>query len=122
MQIIWDLNRCLVRDIRERLPPPTPPYTTVSSVVRLLEQKGFVDHKAYGRTHEYFPKISKADYRKAKFHRMMSDYFGGSYENVVSFLVKEESLSKEDMQDLLDAIDREEEDSQGGRSGNRGEQ
>ena len=67
MQVLWDLDRALVRDIIDKLPNSNQPYTTVSSIVRILEKKGFVGHKPYGKTHEYFPLISKAEYRRRKF-------------------------------------------------------
>lgn len=108
MQVIWDLQNCLVKDIIEQLPPPPPPYSTISSVVRILEQKGFVDHKAFGRTHQYFPIISKEAYRKFSFRKMMSGYFDGSYQQVVSYLVQEEEVDKEELQQLLDLIDEDE--------------
>jgi len=107
MQVIWDLGPCLVRAIIDKLPPPEPKYTTVSSVVRILEKKGFVGHKAYGRTYEYFPLITKAEYRKSQFRDLIQDYFDGSYRHAVSFMVQEESLSKNDLKDLLDMIDAE---------------
>ena len=89
MQILWRLKKGLVRDVIAQL-DPEPKYTTISSVIRILEEKGYVGHKAYGRTYEYFPLITKAQYRKETFRRMLTDYFEGSYENVVSFMVKEE--------------------------------
>ena len=111
MQIIWKLGKCLVRDVMAQLPEPDPRYSTVSSVVRILEKKGFVGHKAYGRTYEYFPLISLEAYRKFSFGRLLSDYFDDSYEQVVSFLVKEESLSKSEINELLEAIDQDEKQS-----------
>ena len=108
MQIIWDKGRGIVRDFMAGMEEPVPPYSTVSSVVRILEKKGFVGHKAYGRTHEYFPLISKAEYRQQSFRRMMGDYFGGSPENIVAYLVQEENLSKDEIEGLLNAIDQDE--------------
>ncbi|MEM7372835.1 MAG: BlaI/MecI/CopY family transcriptional regulator [Bacteroidota bacterium] len=108
MQVIWDLEQCVVKEIIDQLLPPPPPYSTISSVVRILEKKGFVGHKAYGRTYQYYPLISKETYRKFSFRKMMSAYFDGSYQQMVSFLVKEESIDKEEFQHLLDLIDEDE--------------
>lgn len=100
MQIIWQLEKALVKDIIARLPEKKP-HQTVSSVVRLLEQKGFVGHKSYGRTHEYFPVVTKAAYRKLVFKNMLTDYFDGSYKQVVSFFVHEKEMDKADLEELL---------------------
>ena len=109
MQILWDLDRALVRDIISKLPNSNQPYTTVASVVRILEKKGFVSHKPYGKTHEYFPLISKAEYRKRKFKGLVTHYFDNSVESVVSFLAKEESLSPKEFEELTKLIARESE-------------
>lgn len=109
MQIIWELDRALVRDIMNKLPNSKQPYTTVASIVRILEKKGFVSHKPYGKTHEYFPLISKSEFRRLKFKGLISQYFDNSIENVVSFLVKEEKIRPEELEELtkLIAKDRE---------------
>ena len=109
MQILWDLDKALVRDIMERLPNSKQPYTTVSSIVRILERKGFVSHKPYGNTHEYFPIISKAEYRKRKFKGLLTQYFDNSIESVVSFLVKEENISPKEIEELTRMITKESE-------------
>jgi len=109
MQVIWDLKKALVRDIMDRLPNSDQPYTTISSIVRILERKGFVSHKPYGKTHEYFPLISKTDYRKGKFKRFLNEYFDNSIESVVSFLVKEEKISPEEIEELTRMIANESE-------------
>ena len=106
MQILWDLNRALVRDIMGKLPASNQPYTTVASIVRILEKKGFVGHKSYGRTHEYFPVISKAEYRRHKFKRFLNQYFDNSIESVVSFLIKEEEISSKEIEELYRIIER----------------
>lgn len=109
MQILWDLNRALVRDIMKKLPNAKQPYTTVASIVRILEKKGFVSHKPYGKTHEYFPLISKAEYRRRKFKGLLTQYFDNSIESVVSFLVKEEKLSPKEIEELTRLIAKESE-------------
>ncbi|HEV7381838.1 MAG TPA: BlaI/MecI/CopY family transcriptional regulator [Dyadobacter sp.] len=100
MQILWDLKSGFVKDVIDRLGEPTP-YNTISSLIRILEKKGFVDHKAYGKTHEYFPVISKAEYRKFTFQGFLSNYFEGAPENVISFMVKEENIAPDDIQKML---------------------
>lgn len=104
MQIIWELDRALVRDIMNKLPNSKQPYTTVASIVRILEKKGFVSHKPYGKTHEYFPLISKSEFRRLKFKGLISQYFDNSIENVVSFLVKEEKIRPEELEELTKLI------------------
>ncbi len=107
MQVLWDLKRALVRDIMNKLPNADQPYTTVASIVRILEKKGFVSHKPYGKTHEYFPIISKAEYRRRKFKGLLTHYFDNSIESVVSFLVKEENISQEELEELSRIIAQE---------------
>jgi predicted transcriptional regulator len=104
MQILWDLDRAMVRDIMTKLPNSDQPYTTVASIVRILEKKKFVSHKPYGKTHEYFPLISKSEYRRRKFKGLITQYFDNSIESVVSFLVKEENLSPGEMEELTRLI------------------
>ncbi|HTH82780.1 MAG TPA: BlaI/MecI/CopY family transcriptional regulator [Mucilaginibacter sp.] len=105
MQILWKLKRGFVKDIIDAMPDePKPPYNTISSVVRLLETKGFVDYKAYGKTHEYFPVITKGEYRKASVKKMLSGYFDNSAESLFSFMLKENQLSDEDIKKIKDII------------------
>ena len=106
MQVIWDLKKVLVKDIIDKLPGPKPPYNTISSVVRLLEKKEYLGHKAYGKTYEYYPLISKAQYRKMSFKKLLSNYFGGSAESLLSYMVKEEKLSKEEITKIREIIDK----------------
>ncbi len=106
MYIIWKLKKVLVHDIIEQLTEePKPPYSTVSSVVRILEKKGFVMHKAYGKTHEYYPAISKAKYLKGSFKSLIDRYFEGSYKQMVSFLVEQDNLNDEEAAEIQQLID-----------------
>lgn len=105
MQIIWQLDRCLVRDVIEKLGDPDMPHSTVSSVVRILEKKGFVGHKAYGKTHEYFPLITKEAYAQHGVKSLVEKYFQGSPKKLVSFLVQSEDLNLKELNDLLKNID-----------------
>lgn len=106
MQILWKLKKAFVKDIIEELPDdPKPPYNTISSVVRILVSKAYVSYKAYGKTYEYFPAISKAEYRKVKIQKIMSGYFENSPASLVSHIVNEEKLSKEEIQQLKELIE-----------------
>ena len=101
MQIIWNLERCIVSDILKVLGDPKPPHSSVSSIVRILEKKGFVSHKAYGRTYEYFPIVQKEEYSKQTLHKFVADYFQGSMNDLVSFMVKEQDISTDDLAAML---------------------
>lgn len=104
MQILWKLGKGFVKDIIEEMPEPKPAYNTVSTIVRILETKGFVDHKAYGKTHEYFPVISKDKYTKFYLNNLIKGYFNGSFENLVSFFAKENKMDASDIEKLLKEI------------------
>jgi BlaI family penicillinase repressor len=105
LEILWDIKKGFVNDIIAKLPDPKPPYTTVSSIVRILESKGYVDHKSYGNTHEYKPTISRLKYKKSALKNLISNYFGGSLENVVSFMVKENELTQEEANEIAALIE-----------------
>lgn len=107
MQVLWEIERGIVREIIEKLPEPKPAYTTVSTIIRILESKEFVDHKSYGKTHEYFPLVSKEDYSKQFLNNFVNDYFSNSYKKLVSFFTKEEKLSVSELNDLKKIIDEE---------------
>lgn len=106
MKILWDLQSAFVKDIVEQMPNPKPPYNTVSSIVRILVKKGFVNYKAYGKTYEYKPAISKTDYKKFELKNLKSSYFGNSTRQLVSFLVEKEDLSKEEIEEIKKIIDQ----------------
>jgi len=101
MHLLWDTGRGTVSDLLDKCQEPKPPHSTVSSVVRILEKKGFVDHKAYGKTHEYFPIVSKEDYGRRSLGDVLRNYFDGSVSRLVSHLAEEEKLDKEDLEDLM---------------------
>jgi BlaI family transcriptional regulator, penicillinase repressor len=104
MRILWKIERGVVRDVLDLLAEPKPPYTTVSSVIRNLETKGYIWHKAYGKTYEYFPLVSKMDYRKKAFGDFIKHYFEGSAKKVVSFMVEEENLEAEQVEEIKKLI------------------
>lgn len=105
MQILWQLKEAIVKDIIEEMPDPKPAYNTVSTVVRVLEGKGFIDHKAYGNSHVYFAAISDAEYKKFTFDKMMKNYFSDSYKSLVSFIVDEKELDVKQLDELSALID-----------------
>ena len=105
MQILWKLKEAFVKDVITEMAEPKPPYNTISSIVRILEKKGFIDHKAFGKTHLYFPIINKAKYRKSAFTNFLSNYFEGSYENVVSFMMNDQQMSDTEAEELKKIID-----------------
>jgi BlaI family transcriptional regulator, penicillinase repressor len=107
MQVLWTLKKAMVHDLLSRFPNPKPAYNTVSTIIRILEQKGFVDHKAYGRTYEYFPLISKQDYTKTHFKNFVTNYFGNSYKTLASFFTHEENLSLRELEDIRKLMDDE---------------
>ena len=107
MQIIWRLERCTVSEILKQLGKPKPPHSTISSIVRILEGKGFLSHKAYGRTYEYFPVITKEEYSKKTLKKFVSDYFGGSMNRLVSFMVEENEMDIKALSELINEKEKE---------------
>ena len=109
MQVFWKLKKAFVKDVIEELPDdPKPPYNTISSVIRILEKKGYLGYKAYGKTYEYYPAVSKAEYRKMYIQKLLSGYFDNSPASLLSFIVKEENLSEEEIEKLKAMIDQSE--------------
>jgi BlaI family penicillinase repressor len=107
MQILWDIKKGFVKNIVEKFPDPKPAYNTVSTIVRILENKGFVDHTAYGKTHEYFPLVGKDEYRKQYLNSMLNNYFGGSFRQLASFFMKHEKLDIREMEEILQLMNKE---------------
>lgn len=102
MQILWKLKEGIVKQILDQMPDdPKPAYNTVSTVVRVLETKGFVDHKAYGNSHVYFPIVSEEEYKKFAFDKVIKSYFNNSYKSLVSYLVKEQKLNLSELAELI---------------------
>lgn len=107
MQLLWKLEKGFVKDLIEKMPEPKPAYNTVSTIIRILETKGFVDHKAYGKTHEYFPIVSRDRYTKFYLNNLIKGYFNGSFENLVSFFAKENKMDLKDLEKLLNELKNE---------------
>ena len=104
MQVIWDKEKVLVHDILDALPEPKPAYNTVSTIVRILEQKGFVGHKAYGRTYEYFPLVSKEAYTQRYMTTVLDNFFDGSLSRLVSFFSEQESIPAGEVNEILNML------------------
>lgn len=100
MQVLWELEKGFVNDIVSLLPYPKPAYNTVSTIVRILEQKGFIAHKAYGRTHEYYPIVQKEDYSREYLNNFTQNYFSNSYKAMASFFAQSENLSIKELEEI----------------------
>jgi BlaI family transcriptional regulator, penicillinase repressor len=100
MQVMWKMERGFVNDILEHFPNPKPAYNTVSTIIRILEKKGFVGYKAYGKSHQYYPLISKKEYTSSFFNGIMKNYFSNSYQSLLSFLTKDKNLNIQDLEDI----------------------
>ncbi len=107
MHILWKLKSAYVREILSEFPLPRPAYNTVSTIVRILEKKGFVGHRTKGKSHKYHPRISKEEYRKSQFGNFVKNYFENSYKSLTSFFAKEENLSIEDLEEIKNLIEDE---------------
>ena len=106
MQILWTIEKGFVKDIMEQMPDPKPHYNTLSTIVRLLEEKGFVSYKSYGKSHQYFPIISLEDYRGVFVKDSIRKYFGNSVSNLVNYFVREEKLTENEIQELMVIIEK----------------
>ena len=104
MQVIWKKEKVLVHDILDNLPEPKPAYNTVSTLVRVLEKKGFVGHKAYGKTYEYYPLVSKEDYTSRYMTGVLNNFFDGSLSRLVSFFSSNKSISVEETDKILEML------------------
>ena len=107
MKILWEIEKGFVKDILTHFPEPRPAYNTVSTIIRILQDKGFVSHKAYGRTHEYYPLITRAEYTKSRMTSLVNDYFSNSFEKMVSFFAREKKISLKEMEDIMKLMEEE---------------
>ena len=106
MQVIWQLKKVFVNDILDEMPEPKPHYNTLSTIVRNLEEKGYVSHNAFGNTYQYFPVVKIEDYRKKFMSNAIETFFGSSYKNMVSQFAKEEKISAEELREILAMIEQ----------------
>lgn len=101
MQILWKLNKAFIKDILEQIPEPKPPYTTVLSVIRVLEKKEFVSHTQFGNTYEYYPLIAKDDYAGEHFNQFLSGYFNNSFPKMAAFFARENNLTMSELEEIM---------------------
>ena len=101
MQILWDEKEGFVKDLLQRFPEPKPAYNTVSTIIRILEKKGFVDHRSFGKSHQYYPLVSREQYRNERFSGLMKDYFNNSMKQVLSHFGNSESLSMKEADEII---------------------
>jgi BlaI family transcriptional regulator, penicillinase repressor len=101
MQVLWEMGKGFVKDILEKLPAPKPAYNTVSTIIRILEKKGFVGYQAYGKSHEYYPLVAREAYTRSYLNNFVGNYFGGSFQQLVSFFAKEENMDLKEIDELL---------------------
>jgi predicted transcriptional regulator len=104
MQILWDMDRGFVKDLLEKFPEPKPAYNTVSTICRILENKGFVDYKAYGKSHQYYPLVSREEYTKRYLNNFVDSYFGNSIEQLVSFFSKENKVDIKEVEKIIELM------------------
>jgi BlaI family transcriptional regulator, penicillinase repressor len=104
MQVLWKLDKAFLRDILEAMQPPKPHQNTVATLLKILVEKEFVGINVLGRSHQYYPLITKDSYSKSSIRNLVKGYFGGSFFNAVSFMVKENNLSLQDLEALLQQI------------------
>src|SRR5665648_247669 len=107
MQILWEMGDGLVKDIRDRFDDPKPARNTVSTVVRILEKKGYIGHKAYGNVHLYRPLISKSEYSKSQLFGLLESYFNNSFSTMASFFAREKDVTLNELEELLDDMKKE---------------
>ena len=106
MQELWEMGRGFVKEIINRLSEPKPAYNTVSTIVRILETKGFVTHESFGKSHQYLPKISKEEYKKGITGKLLTNYFDNSPKSMLSYFLEENRLDIKELDDILSIIER----------------
>jgi len=106
MQELWEMGRGFVKEIIDRLSEPKPAYNTVSTIVRILETKGFVRHESFGKSHQYLPKISKEEYKKGITGKLLTNYFDNSPKSMLSYFLEENRLDIKELDDILSIIER----------------
>lgn len=107
MRILWKIKKGFVRDILEELPEPKPAYNTVSTIVRILQTKEFVDHEAFGKTHQYYPLIDEDEYKEQYLNKFVKNYFKNSYQELVSFFAEEKNVDVDELEEIVKLIQKE---------------
>lgn len=106
MQVLWQLEKAFVKEVIDELPLPKPAYNTVSTIIRILETKGFIGHEAFGKAHQYYPLVSREEYKRHATEKLLGNYFENSVESMFSFFVKEEKLDLSDVDEILKMINK----------------
>lgn len=106
MHVLWKLEKANVKDVIEQLPEPKPAYNTVSTIIRILENKGFVDYEKQGKGHIYFPLLKKQEYSNQSINNLVDNYFQGSFKSMVSFFMKKNEVDLKDMEAILKDINK----------------
>jgi BlaI family transcriptional regulator, penicillinase repressor len=104
MHVFWDMKKAFIRDVIPQLPDPKPHYNSVATIVKILEEKGFLDHETVGNIYCYFPKISREDYQAHAMKDIVSQYFDNSYPRMLAFFAKEQNLSEDELKEILKLI------------------
>ncbi|WP_295937538.1 BlaI/MecI/CopY family transcriptional regulator [uncultured Alistipes sp.] len=104
MQVLWKKGATVVHGVLDEMDDPKPAYNTVSTIIRILEKKGFVSHKAYGKTHEYYPLVSKDEYARRYMDTVLDNFFGGSVSRLVSFFSENKAITLEETDAILDML------------------
>jgi predicted transcriptional regulator len=105
MQILWEIEKGFVKDIVSHFDEPRPAYNTVSTIVRILETKGFIGHKEYGKSHRYFPLVKKKEYSRERMNEMVKNYFGDSASQVVSFFTKNKKMNVKEVDEIIKMLE-----------------
>lgn len=106
MKILWRLKKAFVKEVLAEMDGDKPHYNTLSTIIRNLQEKGYVGHEAFGNTHRYFPTVTKEAYRKKFINSTIADYYDNSYKSLVSFFAKEEKISVEELKEIIDLIEK----------------
>lgn len=106
MQVLWELEKTFVKDIIEELPEPKPAYNTVSTIVRILETKGFVGHEAFGKSHRYYALISREEYKSFATEKLLTNYFENSVESMFSFFVREKKIDLKEADEIFKLLEK----------------
>lgn len=105
MQKLWTLENAFVKDIIEHLPSPKPAYNTVSTIIRILEKKGFVDHESFGKSHRYFPLIDRETYKSFATEKLVSSYFDNSPQNMLSFFLETKQMNTKELDEIMKILE-----------------
>jgi BlaI family penicillinase repressor len=106
MRVLWKLKKAFVKEVVAELPEPKPHYNTISTIIRNMEDKGFIGYHAFGKSHQYYPLVSKETYKKTHMNNTIQHYFENSYKNVVSFFAKEEKISVSELKEIISIIEK----------------